>query len=133
IKEVLRTHGLYNELTSKSKPGNTRARYGFRTNYIEQTSDFYFEPRFSSNQIIANNFRVEALGELNRQSNSQIIDLQNDFLGIEKKRWILANNEDIPIIKSQQISTGIQYNNNQLHMSLVGYLKQVDNITSRSQ
>lgn len=133
IKEVLRTHGLFNELTFKSKSGNTRARFGFRTNYIEKFSDFYFEPRLSFNQKIANNFRVEVLGELNSQSTSQIIDLQNDFLGIEKKRWILANNEDIPIIKSQQISTGIQYNNNQLLISLVGYLKQVDNITSRSQ
>ncbi|SFN88936.1 Outer membrane receptor proteins, mostly Fe transport [Bizionia echini] len=133
IKEVLRTHGFYNELSYKSKSGNTRARFGFRANYIEKFSDFYFEPRLSFNQIIAKNFRVEVLAELKSQTTSQIIDLQNDFLGIEKKRWILANNNDIPVIKSQQISTGIHYNKNQLVISLEAYLKQVDGITSRSQ
>ncbi|WP_417238023.1 TonB-dependent receptor plug domain-containing protein [Bizionia sp.] len=133
IKEVLRTHGFYNELTYKSKSGNTRARFGFRANYIEKFSDFYFEPRVSFNQIIAENFRIEVLAELKSQTTSQIIDLQNDFLGIEKRRWILANNNDIPVIKSQQLSTGIHYNKNQLLISLEGYIKQVDGITSRSQ
>ncbi|MFL0352087.1 TonB-dependent receptor plug domain-containing protein [Xanthomarina sp. GH4-25] len=133
IKEVLRTHGFFNELTFKSKSGNTRARFGFRTNYIEKFSDFYFEPRLSFNQIIAKNFRVEVLAELKSQTTSQIIDLQNDFLGIEKKRWILANDEDIPIIKSQQVSTGIHYNKKQLLISLEGYIKHVEGITSRSQ
>ncbi|MCX7548690.1 TonB-dependent receptor plug domain-containing protein [Xanthomarina sp. F1114] len=133
IKEVLRSHGLFSELTYKSRTGNTRARLGLRANYIEKFADFYFEPRVSFNQIIADDFRIEVLGELNSQTTSQIIDLQNDFLGIEKKRWILANNKDIPIIKSQQVSTGIHYNNKQLLISLVGYIKQVEDITSRSQ
>src|SRR5690554_5552116 len=133
IKEVLRTHGLFNELSFKSKSGNTRARFGFRANYIEKFSDFYFEPRISFNQIFAKNFRVEVLAELKSQTTSQIIDLQNDFLGIEKKRWVLANNNDIPVIKSQQFSTGIHYNKNKWLLSLEGYIKNVDNITSRSQ
>lgn len=133
IKEVLRTHGFYNELTYKSYSGNTRARLGFRANYIEKFSDFYFEPRVSFNQIIAKNFRVEILAELKSQTTSQIIDLQNDFLGIEKRRWVLANNEDIPIIQSQQLSTGIHYKKNDWLLSVEGYIKQVEGISSRSQ
>ena len=133
IKEVLRTHGVFNELTYKSKSGNTRARLGFRANYIEKFSDFYFEPRLSFNQTIAENFRVEILAELKSQTTSQIIDLQNDFLGIEKRRWILANNEDIPIIQSQQLSAGIHYNKNNWLISMEGYIKEVDGISSRSQ
>lgn len=133
IKEVLRTHGFFNELSFKSKSGNTRARFGFRANYIEKFSEIYFEPRVSFNQILAENFRVEVLAELKSQTTSQIIDLQNDFLGIEKKRWVLANNNNIPVIKSQQFSTGIHYNKNKWLLSLEGYLKNVDNITSRSQ
>jgi len=133
IKEVLRTHGVFNELTYKSKSGNTRASFGFRANYIEKFSDFYFEPRLSFNQTIAENFRVEILAELKSQTTSQIIDLQNDFLGIEKRRWILANNEDIPIIQSQQLSAGIHYNKNNWLISMEGYIKEVDGISSRSQ
>lgn len=133
IKEVLRTHSIYNEFQFKSNSGKTRARFGLRANYIEKFSDLYLEPRISLNQTLSNKFRIEILGELKSQSTSQIIDLQNDFLGIEKRRWILTNNEDIPLIQSQQISTGIHYNKNGLMVSLEGYYKHVEGITSRSQ
>ncbi|WP_250432917.1 TonB-dependent receptor plug domain-containing protein [Hanstruepera flava] len=133
IKEVVRTHSIYNELLFKSNSGNTHARLGLRANYIEKFSDFFFEPRISINQTFLKDFRIEILGELKSQTTSQIIDLQNDFLGIEKRRWVLANNKDIPLIQSQQISTGIHYNKNGLLVSLEGYYKYVDGITSPSQ
>ena len=133
IKEVLRTHSIYSEFLFKSNSGKTRVRLGLRANYIEKFSDFFLEPRISLNQTVLDNFRIELLGELKSQTTSQIIDLQNDFLGIEKRRWVLANDTDIPLIKSQQISTGIHYNKNGLIVSLEGYYKHVDGITSRSQ
>ena len=37
------------------------------------------------------------------QTTTQIIDFQNDFLGVEKRRWVMANNDDIPVITSQQL------------------------------
>mgnify|MGYP000722388548 CR=1 FL=1 len=40
------------------------------------------------------------------------VDFQDDFLGVENRRWILANNEDIPIAKSVQGSAGIEFNHN---------------------
>lgn len=133
IKDVLRSHGLYNEVSFKSNSGNSYARLGLRANYIEQFSDFFLEPRFVFNQKLSKNFRVELLAELKSQTASQIIDLQDDFLGVEKRRWILANNDDIPIIQSQQLSLGGHYQNKKLLISLEGYIKHVDGITSRSQ
>lgn len=133
IKDVLRSHSIFNELTFKSKSSNTQARIGLRANYIEQFSDFFLEPRLSFNQTLWDYFRIEVLAELKSQTASQIIDLQNDFLGIEKKRWVLANNSDIPIIQSKQFSTGIHFNKNMLLVSLEGYIKKVDGITTRSQ
>ena len=59
-----------------------------------------------------------------------IIDLQQDFFGIEKRRWQLANAEDSPLVKSQQISLGLSYNKNNLLVSLEGYYKNTDDITS---
>ena len=133
IKEVLRTHSLFNEIKFLSKSKKTSARIGLRTNYIEKFSEFNFEPRLSFSQKFLDGFRVELLGEIKTQSASQVIDLQNDFLGVEKRRWILANNKDIPLIKSRQVSLGIQYNKNKLTVSVEGYIKHVDDITSRSQ
>ena len=77
-------------------------QFGLRTNFIEKFSEFFTEPRLSLSHKLDNDFRLEFLAELKSQTTSQIIDLQNDFLGIEKRRWILSNNDNIPIIKSVQ-------------------------------
>ncbi|NNK72581.1 MAG: TonB-dependent receptor plug domain-containing protein [Flavobacteriaceae bacterium] len=133
VKEVLRSHAMFNEVKFVSNSGNTSARLGLRTNYIEKFSEFYVEPRLSFNQRFLDHFRLELLGEIKTQSTSQIIDLQNDFLGVEKRRWILSNNSNIPVIKSKQFSSGIHYNHKGLLISLEGFIKQVEGITTRSQ
>jgi hypothetical protein len=133
IKEVIRSHALFNEVRFNSNSGNTRVRIGLRSNYIEKFSELFVEPRLSFSQRFANYFRVEILGEIKSQTTSQIIDLQNDFLGVEKRRWILANDEDIPVLESKQISAGVHYNRNKFLISLEVYLKEVEGITTRSQ
>ena len=46
---------------------------------------------------------------------------QQDFLGIEKRRWVLANNEDIPIQKSNQGSLGFVFTKNNLYFATKGH------------
>ncbi|MFK7782494.1 TonB-dependent receptor plug domain-containing protein [Psychroserpens sp.] len=133
VKEVNRTHSIYGEAEFTSANKNTYARIGIRTNYIEKFSEFFTEPRLSVSHKLSNDFRLEFLAEFKSQTTSQIIDLQNDFLGIEKRRWILSNNEDIPIIKSVQGAFGIHYNKNQLLISAEAFIKNVEGITSSSQ
>ena len=133
IKEVMRTHSLFSELDFASNTKGTLLKFGVRGNYFEKFSKTRFEPRFSFNQRFLNNFRFEVLGEAKSQTTSQIIDLQNDFLGIEKRRWVLSNDTSIPIIKSKQLSTGIRYNKNGLLISAEGFIKKVNGITTRSQ
>lgn len=133
VKDVLRSHGLYNEVSFKSNSGNTKAKIGLRANYVEEFSEFFLEPRLTINQNISNCFRIELLAEIKSQTTSQIIDLQDDFLGVEKRRWILSNNDNIPILQSQQASIGGHYLKNKLLISLEAYIKNVDGITSRSQ
>jgi hypothetical protein len=132
-KEVIRTHSIFNEIGFSSTSKLTNARIGIRTNYIEKFSEIYFEPRISLSQRFLSNFRFELLGELKSQTTSQIIDLQNDFLGVENRRWVLSNNDDIPIIKSKQFSVGLHYNKSKLLISAEAYIKNVEGITTRSQ
>lgn len=133
IKEVIRSHAIYAESSLISNNANTNLKLGSRINYFQKFNMILVEPRLSFSQRFLNNFRFEVLGELKSQTTSQIIDLQNDFLGIEKRRWILSNNNDIPVIKSKQISSGIYYNKNKLLISAEAYLKHVEGITTRSQ
>ena len=133
IKEVIRSHSAFAEGQLTSKDLNTNVKAGIRFNYVSKLDTFLAEPRISFSQRFANHFRLEFLGEYKSQTTSQIIDLQNDFLGIEKRRWVLANNADIPIIKSKQASVGLNYNKNKLLISAEVYYKEVNGITTRSQ
>ena len=133
IKEIIRTHALFGEVEWYSQSRNSYVRLGARTSYFEKLSKFLIEPRITFNQKFLNYFRLEILGELKSQSIAQIIDLQQDFFGIEKRRWQLANNNNVPLITSQQASLGISYNQNNLLISAEAYYKNVDDITARSQ
>ncbi len=133
IKEVVRSHAIYAESSILTNNAYTNLKVGTRLNYHEKFGMLLFEPRLSFNQRFLNYFRFEIQGEIKSQTTSQIIDLQNDFLGIEKRRWILSNNETVPVIKSKQISAGIHFNKNNLLISAETYLKYVDGITTRSQ
>lgn len=132
-KDFNRTHAIYGEAEFTSKNRATYARIGLRTNFIESFSLFYTEPRLAFSQKLNESWRLEILGEFKSQSITQIIDLQQDFLGIEKRRWLQSNDEDIPLIESQQASIGLHYNKNKLLISVEPFIKSVEGISTRSQ
>ena len=133
IKEVTRTHSVFAETQFLSNNLRTNIKAGIRLNYLSKFDTYLAEPRLSLSQRFANYFKVELLGEFKSQTTSQIIDLQNDFLGIEKRRWVLSNDTTIPIIRSKQASIGVHYNRNNFLISAEVFYKYVDGITTRSQ
>ncbi len=133
IKDVIRTNSIFSEIEYKSKSNNTHINLGLRLNHFDKFDTFLFEPRLSLNHRFSNHFTVEVLSELKSQITSQIIEFQNDFLGIENRKWVLSNNDDIPIIKSEQVSLGLSYNHNNWLINADAYYKNVDGIISRSQ
>lgn len=131
IKKVLRTHAAFSEVDFTSD--RTNMRMGVRANYLPAFQQFIIEPRFAFNQNLLEDFYLEILGEMKHQTTTQIIDLQSDFLGVEKRRWVLSNDDDIPIIKSKQVSGGLYYRKNRFLISLEGYYKSVEGIITSSQ
>ncbi|GAA4946055.1 carboxypeptidase-like regulatory domain-containing protein [Algibacter agarivorans] len=133
VVEVLRTHGLYSQIKFLSEHKKSSITAGIRANYIPKLNKYIFEPRLSFNQKINPYFNLEILGEFKHQITSQIINFQNDFFGIEKHRWQLSNNTNIPVIQSKQVSLGLQYNRNGWLINGEGYFKKVAGITTQSQ
>lgn len=134
--EVLRTHGVFNQLGYKSGNRMTTINLGLRYNYLDQLGKQLWEPRLSFNQRFLQWFNLEVLGEFKHQSTSQVIHFQNDFLGIEKRRWQLSNNDTInaiPVIESKQVSLGLSYGRRGWLVNAVGFYKGVDGITTQSQ
>ncbi len=133
ISEVVRTHGAFTQVSYKSPEAKTNLGFGLRYNYIGKFRKHLLEPRFSLSHRFMRHFTFEVLGELKHQVTSQVINFQNDFLGIEKRRWQLSNDNDIPVIRSRQVSLGINYTNKGWLISAEPYYKKVKGITTQSQ
>ena len=114
IKNVLHTYAMYSEFMFSSGDDDMVLTMGLRSHYFEKFERYTFEPRLHYSQRFLKAFRVELSGEL-------------------KSRWILANNSTIPIMTSKQTTLGLQYNKHKVLISLEGYLKEVNGITTRSQ
>ncbi|MDX1314738.1 MAG: TonB-dependent receptor, partial [Eudoraea sp.] len=133
VKDVLIKHSLYSEAEAKKLFERLYLRFGLRANYFPEYEKLILEPRGVLTFSLNNHISLELLAEKKSQHTTQLIDYQTDFLGIEKRRWVLSNNNSIPIIQSSQVSTGALYNRNNFLVSIEAYLKKVSGIISPSQ
>jgi hypothetical protein len=131
--EVLREHALFGETYYESDKKDFSIKSGVRINYIDEFKELIIEPRLNIRKTIGKHFEVEASGEFKHQNISQIVNFQNDFLGIEKRRWQQTDNDSIPILKSKQASLGLLYKNKGWLIDAKGYYKTVEGITTQSQ
>ncbi len=136
IKAVIRMHSAFSEIGYTTPEDNLRIRVGGRFNYIENLdtfSEIIIEPRLNFSYLLAPHLTLEVLGEFKNQVTNQIIDLEQNFLGIEKRRWILSDENTLPITKSKQGSVGFNYDKRNWFLSLEGYYKKGDGISTSTQ
>lgn len=132
-KEVLRSHtlileGIYNDTISR-----IYGKVGTRINYIEKFNKYILEPRFQLNYGISKSLNIGLLGEMKSQNSQQVIYLQKDYFGIEKRRWVVSDNATIPIQRSQQIALNLFYKKNNWILDIDNFYKKVTGITTSSQ
>jgi hypothetical protein len=130
-REILKSHSVFGEYHYSGT--KTELRAGVRANYFQKYALTVVEPRISVSQKLAEHLRIVVAGEQKSQTMSQIIDRQRDFLGLEKRRWMLADEDQIPVQKSSQASLGFNYSDNRWLLSLDNYYKIVDGITTGAQ
>ncbi len=130
-KNVLLNHAVFTE--TEFHKNKTYLRLGLRLNYFQKFQKFLLEPRINFRQELSNQLAVKLEGEFKNQSSTQIIDFEDDFLGVEKRRWQLVNNNNIPIAKSKQASLGLDFHQNNWNIDLTGFYKFVDGITASNQ
>lgn len=130
-KDVVRSHSAFTDFTYHTS--TTFARAGVRASYFEKFKKLRFEPRLNIRQQLNTYFALKAQGEFKYQTATQIIDFEDDFLGVENRRWILANDEDIPLIRSRQFSGGFEFKKKGWLLDLSGFYKHVEGITASNQ
>jgi CarboxypepD_reg-like domain/TonB dependent receptor-like, beta-barrel/TonB-dependent Receptor Plug Domain len=130
-KDVVLNHAFFSEAEySKNK---TYFRIGVRANYFQKFKKLLVEPRLNIRQKLNHQFALKLEGEFKNQSATQIVDFQDDFLGVENRRWILANEQNIPISTSKQGSFGVEFNQNNLAVEVTAFYKTVEGITASNQ
>ena len=138
IKGVVYNHSLYSELFYRSQNQKLTARAGGRFNFIQNIdtfSEILVEPRLNVSYELVPFFKTELLGEFKSQTTNQVIDLEQNFLGIEKRRWVLADGdeESLPITKSKQVSWGFNYDQNSFYAGVEAFYKEVNGINVSTQ
>lgn len=130
-KDVLLNHALFSEV--EYHKNNTYLRTGIRLNYFQKFKKFIVEPRINIRQQLSTRFALKLEGEFKNQSTTQIVDFEDDFLGVEKRRWVLVTEKDIPIATSKQGTFGVEFNQNKLNIEATGFYKIVNGITASNQ
>jgi hypothetical protein len=131
VKNVLLKSAAFSEIEFKKK--NTYARFGMRANYFHKFQKIIVEPRVNIRQKLNSEFSLKLEGEFKNQTTAQKIDFEDNFLGIEKRRWILSDDENTPIVKSKQASFGVEYSKDKFYVDITGFYKKVDGITAANQ
>ena len=129
-KDVLLNHAAFSEV--EYYKNGTYARAGVRANYFQKFSRLIIEPRINVRQKLSH-FALKLQGEFKNQSATQIVDFKDDFLGVENRRWILADDQNIPISESKQASFGVAYNKHDWTLDVEGFFKKVEGITASNQ
>jgi hypothetical protein len=132
-KRVLTTHSAITELNYTSKNEKVMTRFGLRGKYYSEFDEVRIEPRFSFSYQMHSHWRWNILAEQKNQTLTQVIDQQQDFFGLEKRRWILADENNFPIINNLQYELGLNFNKKGWLFQGSLYHKQVESISSSSQ
>jgi len=136
VKNIVNTHAYYTELGYVSPNEKLRARGGFRLNYYAKPgafTEFIVEPRLNVSYAFTRELKASLLGEFKSQATNQRLDLEQNFLGVEKRRWVLSNGESLPLVKSKQVSIGFNYDEKNLYAGIEGFYKQVNGISTTTQ
>ncbi|MEL6812619.1 MAG: TonB-dependent receptor plug domain-containing protein [Bacteroidota bacterium] len=111
----------------------TIVSFGGRLTSYRTLDQQFLEPRISIFQTLSPRLSINLAAEQKQQGVLQFTDVNNEFLGVENKRWALANGRDLPLLESRQIELGSTYSKNNWVVNTNVYYKEVDGISASTQ
>jgi hypothetical protein len=103
---------------------------GIRGSYATELSDFFFEPRIHVSKKLNEQFNATFSAERQYQFISQIIEFETQSFGLENQIWVAANDTSIPVLRSEQISLGGNFQYDSWNVDAEVYYKKISNLTS---
>lgn len=131
-KATNNTHSVFAEYLYDNDNWNINS--GIRFNYFSKINKFVLEPRLYFEKRLTPSLSVKASFEQKHQTLSQIVEFLTSSLGfdLENQIWAQVNNDDIPLQKSLQVSSGVLFNKNNWKIDIEPYYKKVSGMTSQT-
>lgn len=129
-RSVMINHSAFSE--AKYTDNLWFIRAGIRFNYFDKINQTTIEPRINVSYTFNKNLNFNAQFETKSQYTSQVIDYLDDFLGVETRRWVMAD-ENIPLIKSEQFSVGSTFKKNTFLIDLSLFRKNITGVLISGQ
>lgn len=130
-KNVLSSQSLISEIIY-SKP-KFQFRLGSRFKLYSKYNHFVVEPRIHLNYKLNSQFNIMLNVEQKYQALYQRINLQQDFLGLENKRWVLAGENDQDLLRNLQAELDFSFTKKNFTANITPFFKRVKQINSKSQ
>ncbi len=103
---------------------------GIRYNYYVGPHTESIEPRVLVQRRFSDHFLWQASYERKSQIVNQVKESNANDLSLENYVWVLSENQDYPIQKANQFTTGFTLKNNQWLLDIEGYYKTITGITT---
>lgn len=129
-RSVMLNHSAFTEINFTNN--QWYARVGVRFNYFDRINQTTIEPRINVSYSLNKNLNFNARFETKSQYTSQVIDYLDDFLGVETRRWVMAD-AHIPLIKSEQFSLGSTFKKNTFLVDISLFHKNITGILISGQ
>ncbi|WP_166461167.1 carboxypeptidase-like regulatory domain-containing protein [Flavicella sediminum] len=127
---AMTNHALFAEGNFKKNRFFVRA--GLRANYFQQLKEATLEPRLNVNYAVNHGLDFSLRFEKKSQYTSQVVEFLDDFLGVENRRWLVAD-ENIPIVTSAQTSLGVHYKKNKHLFDVTIFYKKLQDLLISGQ
>lgn len=125
------THAVFGEYAYNNKEKQT-VQLGLRSNYFSLTKKFFIAPRLYLQFQLAPKFWAKGSLEFKQQNISQLLELSTADFGLENQIWALSNNNNVPVLRSNQTTVGFIFKRDNWTVDLDLYLKKVRGITTVS-
>ncbi|WP_298418441.1 TonB-dependent receptor plug domain-containing protein [uncultured Kordia sp.] len=103
---------------------------GIRFVHYNSVNTFLAEPRINFEYPLNDRFRVKTAIERRNQPISQLIEFNHTELRLENNLWRLSDNNQYPLLSSNQISGGILYSHKNLNIDIDAYYKELEGLTT---
>jgi hypothetical protein len=135
-KELISTknsvQGLYGEY-DLNLSNIIQLNMGLRYQYDDLKKRDYFAPRLSAKTSLTDNLDIKLSTSKHFQFVSQLVLLNINDLGLSNDIWVATSDENqIPVIESNQWTGGIEYNKEDWTIDIEGYVKELTGITTFS-